>query len=129
MFVRLNSPVPVLAKLFVNPGPVGAGRRLISSRAAISIRFAGITLPGKGVRRRGSGFDDGSKIMVPVPTKLTFPLASGRRLKGAIVLVVPAAFRCVVRSRSVKKNSLFLPFQIAGPPSPKRGRIMGPLKA
>ena len=129
MLVRLNEATPVLAKLLVKPGPVGSGRRLISSKAAISIRLAGIILPGKGVRRRGSGFDAGSKIVAPVPAKLTFPLASGRRLAGAMVLVVPAAFRCVVRSRSVKKNSLFLPFQVLFPPSPKRGRMIGPLTA
>src|SRR5689334_14212371 len=122
MLVRLNSPVPVLAKLLVNPAAVGAGKRLISSMAAISIRFAGIILPGKGVRRRGSGFDAGSKIVVPVPVKLMFPLGSGRRLNGAIVLTVPAAFRCVVRSRSVKKKSLFFPLQTLGPPSPKCGK-------
>src|SRR5262245_53000337 len=68
-------------------------------------------------------------MMAPVPAKLTFPLASGRRLGGAIVLIVPAAFLCVVRSRSVKKKSLFFPFQTFGPPSPKCGNITGPLKA
>jgi len=47
-------------------------------------------LPGKGVRRRGSAFDEGSKIVVPVPTKLMFPFASGRKLKGAMVLLTEA---------------------------------------
>ncbi len=111
------------------PAWFGSGKRLMISRAAMSIRFAGIVLFAKGVRNAGLGFDAGSKTVMPVPVKLTLPLASGRRLAGATLAVAPAAFRCVVRSRSVKKKSLFLPLQIDGPPSPKRGRMIGPLKA
>src|SRR5262249_30206840 len=129
MFVRLNEPTPVGVKLFVKPGKVGSGSRFKISTAAGSIRFAGIVLLAKGVRFEGSGFDAGSKTVIPVPVTFTFPLASGRRLAGATVAVAPAEFRRVVRSRSVKKNSLFFPLQVLFPPSPKRGRMMGPLKA
>src|SRR5215470_9407694 len=113
MLVRLKLPTPVGVKLFVKPARLGNGSRFKISTAAKSIRLAGIVLLGKGVRRRGSAFDAGSNIVAPVPAKLTLPLASGRRLAGATVNVPPPAkFRCVVRSRSVKKNSLFLPLKI-----------------
>src|SRR5215211_6947133 len=107
MLVRLNSATPAVAKLFVNPGRFGSGRRFMISRAATSIRFAGIVLLAKGVRSAGFGFDAGSYTVIPVPVKLMLPFASGRRLAGATLAVAPAAFRCVVRSRSVKKKSLF----------------------
>src|SRR5689334_4292305 len=129
MLVRLNEPMPVAAKLFWTPGIFGSGRRFKISSEAMSIRFAGMVLLGNGLRNLGSALDSGSKTVMPVPVKLTLPFASGRRLAPATLNVPPAAFRCVVRSRSVKKNSLFLPFQIFGPPSPKCGRITGPLKA
>src|SRR6185295_13097323 len=129
MFVRLNEPMPVAAKLFWMPGTFGSGKRFKISSDAMSMRFAGIVLLGKGVRNLGSGFDNGSKTVMPVPVKFTLPLASGRRLAPATLNVPPAAFRWVVRSRSVKKNSLFLPLQVFGPPSPKCGRVTGPLKA
>src|SRR6266566_1894472 len=129
MLVRLNEPMPLVAKLFWTPGTFGSGRRFKISVAAMSIRLAGIVLFAKGVRNLGSEFDRGSYTVIPVPVKLTLPLASGRRLADATEAVAPAELRCVVRSRSVKKKSLFLPFQILFPPSPKRGRIIGPLKA
>src|SRR5437764_14074607 len=102
MLVRLNSATPAVAKLFVLPGRFGSGKRLMISRAAISIRFAGTVLFGNGVRSAGFGFDAGSYTVIPVPVKLTFPLASGRRLAGSTLAVAPAAFRRVVRSRSLK---------------------------
>src|SRR5262245_22922862 len=114
MLVRLNWPTPVDAKLFVLPDRFGAGRRLMSSSAAMSIRFPGTVLLVKAVRSAGLGFDAGSYTVIPVPVKFTLPLASGRRAAGATLNVPPAAFRCVVRSRSVKKNSLFLPLKIFG---------------
>src|SRR5215216_8025667 len=123
MFVRLNSPVPAVAKLLVKPGWFGNGKRLMISIAAMSILFAGIVLFGKGVRNAGFGFEAGSKTVMPVPVKFTFPFASGRKLTGATLAVAPAALRCVVRSRSVKKKSLFLPSHVDGPPSPNFGRI------
>src|SRR5215831_11652724 len=129
MLVRLNEPTPVGVKLFVKPFNVGSGRRFMISMAAMSIRFAGIVLLAKGVRFEGSGLEAGSKTVIPVPVKFTFPLTSGRRPAGATEAVAPAEFRRVVRSRSVKKKSLFLPLQVLLPPSPKRGRIIGPLKA
>src|SRR5580765_7902452 len=122
MLVRLNSPTPADEKLSVLPGRFGNGSRFRISSAARSIRFPGIVLLAKGVRNAGLGFDAGSYTVIPVPVKLTLPLASGRRLAGATVKVPPAAFRWVVRSRSVKKKSLFFPLQIEGPPSPKCGR-------
>src|SRR5262245_57740843 len=117
MLLRLNWPTPVVGKLLWKPVRIGCGRRFMISIAARSIRFAGIVLLGKGLRALGSGFpgfDAGSYTVIGVPVKLTLPLASGRRLAGATVAVPPAAFRCVVRSRSVKKNSLFLPLKIFG---------------
>src|SRR5690242_7042018 len=107
MFVRLKLPMPDVAKLLVLPGWFGSGRRFKISSAARSIRFPGIVLFGNGVRNLGSGLDAGSKTVIPVPVKLTFPFASGRTLAVATVAVVPAELRCVVRSRSVKKKSLF----------------------
>src|SRR5215216_1906740 len=129
MFVRLNSPVPAVAKLFVKPGWFGKGKRLMISRAATSILFAGIVLFGKGVRNAGFGLEAGSKTVMPAPVKFTLPCASGRKVAGATLAVVPAAFRCVVRSRSVKKQSLFLPNHADGPPSPNFGSTIGPLNA
>ena len=118
MLLRLNEAVPFVRKLLTKPGRFGSGSRLMSSRAAMSMRFAGIVLFGKGVRSAGFGLESGSKMVAPPSAavgKRTLPCASGRRLAGArLTLLSRERFRRVVRSKSVKKNSLFL---MIGPPT------------
>src|SRR5688572_19793950 len=123
--VRSNIATPLATKFCWKPGPVGRGSNAIKAADALDIRFAGMMFPGNAVRNAGSGLDAGSKIhpatgvtlqLVPAGIKeeKSTPFGPGRSTAGArLTTLIREVLFLVVRSRSEKKNNLFVTI---GPP-------------